>query len=78
MVAAAVEYGFRDLGLHRIDLAVFDFNTAAIRCYERVGFRREDLLRDSRRVGDDYWSLVIMAMFENDWRAMRQMREETA
>jgi len=72
MVEAAVEFGFGGIGLHRIDLGVFDFNQAAIRCYERVGFRREGLLRDSRRVGDTYWDLVVMALFDDDWRASRE------
>jgi len=74
MVGAAVDHGFGRLGLHRIDLGVFGFNEAAIRCYERIGFRREGVLRDCRRVGDSYWDLVIMALLEDDWRARREER----
>lgn len=72
LVAVVVDHGFRDLGLHRIDLGVFDFNQAAIRCYERVGFRREGLLRDSRRMGESYWSLIVMALLEDEWRRGRE------
>ncbi|MFN3653377.1 MAG: GNAT family N-acetyltransferase [Armatimonadota bacterium] len=69
MVREVTRRGFEELGLHRIALVVFDFNHAAIRCYERVGFRKEGHLRDARRSGDEYWSLYTMALLEDEWRA---------
>jgi len=33
-----VEYGFREMGLHRIQLSVAPFNPAGIRAYEKAGF----------------------------------------
>lgn len=68
MVRKIVEIGFEQLGLHRIELVVFDFNEAAIRCYEKCGFVKEGLLRDARRVGNEYWSLYIMSILESEWR----------
>ena len=35
-----VEYGFREMGLHRIQLSVAPFNPAGIRAYEKAGVRR--------------------------------------
>ena len=69
MVRRALQVGFDDLHLHRIDLGVFDFNTAAIRCYEAEGFAREGHLREVRRVGGAFWSLDRMAILEDEWRA---------
>jgi RimJ/RimL family protein N-acetyltransferase len=46
---------------------LFDFNEAAIRCYEKCGFVKERLLRDARRVGNEYWSLYIMSILETEW-----------
>ena len=54
--------------LHRIDLRVFDFNQAAIAAYERVGFKKEGLLRDACKVGEAYWSAWVMSMLEDEWR----------
>ena len=34
-----LEYGFRDLGLKRISLHAYTFNTRAIHIYEKCGFR---------------------------------------
>lgn len=69
VVRRALQVGFDELHLHRIELAVFDFNLAAIRCYAQEGFTREGHLREARRVGDAIWSLDLMAILEDDWRA---------
>lgn len=69
MVREATRIGFEELGLHRLSLVVFDFNQAAIACYERVGYRKEGLLRECRRLGDEYWSLYVMSMLATEWRA---------
>ena len=61
IMRAVLKVGFEKLGLHRIYLHVYDFNQAAIRCYEKVGFRQEGLLRDATRVGDSYWSAYVMS-----------------
>ncbi len=71
MVSQALGIGFDTLGLHRLDLNVFDFNHAAIACYTRAGLVREGLLRDARRVGDAYWSVVNMSMLAPEWPAHR-------
>ena len=71
MVRRALQVGFDELHLHRIELGVFDFNLAAIRCYEQEGFVREGHLREVRRVGGAFWSLDLMAILEDEWRARR-------
>lgn len=68
MVERALEYGFERLGLHRIELLVFDFNEQAVACYEKAGFRKEGLLRHARRFRDRYLNLVQMAVLEEDWK----------
>ena len=42
-----VGYGFREMGLHRIQLAVAPFNPAGIRAYEKGGFTEEGRLGES-------------------------------
>ncbi|RZK12629.1 MAG: N-acetyltransferase, partial [Hymenobacter sp.] len=49
MVRAVLRIGFEQLHLHRIDLGVYDFNHAAIRCYEKCGLRVDGVLRDVLR-----------------------------
>lgn len=38
-----VQIGFEQFNLKRIRLNVYDINNAAIRCYERVGFKKEKI-----------------------------------
>ena len=66
-VRQVLAFGFRELGLHRIDLRVFGFNTAAIRCYEGAGMVKEGLLRKTQRVGGQYWDSMIMAILREEW-----------
>ena len=67
MMRKILEIGFRDLDLHRVELNVFDFNSSAIACYEKVGFIREGLHRDVRRIGNGYWSLYRMSILKDEW-----------
>ena len=68
MIKAILKIGFEDLQLHRISLGVYEFNTAAIRCYEKAGFVTEGVMRDTLKYDDSYWSLVEMSMLEDEWR----------
>ena len=69
IVGELLGIAFRELSLHRVVLRVLDFNKGAIRCYENVGFRQEGLLRDIYKLGDEYWSLCVMSILEEEWRA---------
>jgi len=68
MMKAVLKIGFDELKLHRIGLGVYDFNTAAISCYEKVGFSKDGLLRDVKKYGDAYWSLFEMSILETEWK----------
>ena len=67
MMKAVLKIGFEELKLHRIGLGVYDFNTAAIECYKKVGFSKDGLLRDIKKMDNDYWSLVEMSILQNEW-----------
>ncbi|PFO65177.1 GNAT family N-acetyltransferase [Bacillus cereus] len=67
MMKAALQIAFEELKLHRVTLGVYDFNTSAISCYEKIGFVKEGLLRESKKVGETYWNLWEMSMLEYEW-----------
>ncbi|MAS36977.1 MAG: GNAT family N-acetyltransferase [Anaerolineaceae bacterium] len=65
----ALDYGFGVLRLHRISLGVYDFNPRAIHVYEnKLGFRREGVLRDALLWDGDYHDEIIMSLLEHEWR----------
>jgi len=72
LVRRVLTIGFDQLGLHRIDLVVFDFNTPAIDCYKKVGFTIEGHLREARRLGERYWSLYQMSILAPEWHSLRE------
>ncbi len=75
MVNAVLNIGFEELKLHRISLGVYDFNRAAIRCYEKCGFKKEGLMRDVLRYDDGtYWSLLEMGILEDEWKELHEKK----
>ena len=44
-----------------IDLNVYDFNTTAIRCYEKIGFKRT-AIQQTTNVNDQVWTSVRMLL----------------
>ena len=71
MIGEVLRIGFEELKLHRISLGAYDFNTAALRCYERSGFVHEGLQRDVLKYKDEWWSLIEMGILEDEWRALQ-------
>lgn len=75
MVRAALAYAFEVLRVHRAELGVFDANPRALALYERVGFRREGVHRESFAVpaelGGGYWSEIVMSVLAPEWTAGR-------
>src|SRR5579859_3247255 len=68
-----VNYAFRELGLYRVGLGVFGYNTRAIRVYEKLGFvyegaQREALYREGQR-----YDTLSMSMLRPEWEARLQL-----
>jgi len=63
-----LEYGFQELGLHRIELGVYSFNERAIRAYEKVGFVREGAEREAYFRHGEFHDHIRMSVLESEWR----------
>jgi RimJ/RimL family protein N-acetyltransferase len=71
MTAQVLDYGFNQLGLREIQLGVFDFNRAAIRCYEKLGFSQYEFRKDARQFEGEFWSLIMMKLSKDVWLELR-------
>ena len=71
LMQLAAQYIFETLQLDKASLGVFDFNTAAHRCYEKIGFKQEEILLDARQFGKEYWTLIEMSLLKSEWMALR-------
>jgi len=67
-----IEYAFGELGLHRLEADTHPDNHASTRSLERLGFRREGLLRERWLVGGEYGDSVLWGLLAEDWRARRR------
>jgi RimJ/RimL family protein N-acetyltransferase len=64
-----VDHGFRELGLHRIQLHVYAFNARARRAYEKAGFRAEGTKREAYYRNGRFHDVIVMSILESEWRA---------
>ncbi len=69
-----LDHAFGTLELHRVALAVFEFNERAIRAYRSCGFvvegrAREAIWRDGR-----WWDEITMSILDSEWIAYRRPR----
>ena len=70
-IRAVAEFCFDVLGLHKLSMRVLSFNTRGIRAYERVGFVREGLERESALIGGIWYDDVIVGLLKRDFDALR-------
>lgn len=70
-IRAVAEFAFDVLGLHKLSMRVLSFNTRAIRAYERVGFVREGLERESALIGGIWYDDMIVGLLKRDFDAVR-------
>lgn len=64
-----LNYGFNQLNLKSVNLRVFSYNTAAIKCYEKVGFKHAGRIRQTRFYNGDYHDEVIMDLLKSEFIA---------
>ena len=73
-----LDYGFATLGLHRVGLDVYSNNERAIRCYEKVGFRREGVRREARWWAGRWWDILDYAILEHEWNEKASLSPRNA
>ncbi|HLY28941.1 MAG TPA: GNAT family protein, partial [Aggregatilineales bacterium] len=60
-------YAFNELNLHRMEIEVFSFNAAAIRSYEKVGFKCEVTKRQAVYRDGAYHDVLMMGLLRQEW-----------
>jgi [ribosomal protein S5]-alanine N-acetyltransferase len=63
-----IDFGFREMGLNRIDALVMPENSASIRLLEKLGFHNDGLLREYENWGDKgYVDLFVLSYLRKEW-----------
>lgn len=67
----AVQIGFEELHMHKIQLRIAVGNTRSDRIAERLGFTKEGILRDEVKVGNRWLDHTVWSLLEPEWWAQR-------
>lgn len=63
-----VRYGFHELGLHRIGLQVWSYNSRALSAYRKVGFVEEGRRREVVFHQGRFYDEVLMGLLASEWQ----------
>ncbi len=62
-----LDYAFSKLLLHRVGLRVLSYNHRAIRCYEKCGFLKEGVQRQSAFVNNAWYDDIMMGVLASEF-----------
>lgn len=68
---ALCRFGFEEMNLHKIRLDVHAGNAGAMRTYERVGFRKEGVLREEAYRRGGYIDVIRMGLLRGELKPAR-------
>ena len=69
-----LDHAFGTLHLHRVALAVFEFNERAVRAYRSCGFTVEGRAREAIWRDGRWWDELSMSVLETEWRTRTDWR----
>jgi len=58
---------FDKIGIHRVTLECYSTNTRAVKFYERLGFKKEGVLRDAVLINGTYYDIFSFGMLKHDF-----------
>lgn len=65
-----LSFAFRQLNLHKVWLTVDADNQTAIRCYDRLGLRRDGVERDAIYRDGAYLDRIVMSILEDEFQSL--------
>ena len=63
----ALNWAFQMAGLHRVNVACFEYNPGAARLYEKLGFVLEGRKRQALWFHGRWWDLIELGVLEGEW-----------
>ncbi len=72
IVNLLLDYIFSRLKIVQVELNVFDWNTSAIKCYEKVGFTINPDKKLERRIKNETWTAINMTIDRGKWEVLQK------
>ena len=67
-LTALADFAFGTLGMRRLEADVDPSNARSMRALERLGFRREGLLRERWKINGELQDSVVLGLLSHEWR----------
>ena len=67
-----IDYGFKKLKLHRIELGVLEYNPRAMKVYKRLGFKKEGVKREHILFRGKYYDDIHMGLLAKEWKGNKK------
>lgn len=70
MLRLVLKYAFDITGVDSVQLNVFDVNSSARKCYAKLGFVEDNVIRDAFTYHKEMWARCHMVIQQKKWRRM--------
>jgi RimJ/RimL family protein N-acetyltransferase len=67
-IETLLSYLFYELDMNRVYLIADERNARALHCYEKLGFKKEGVLRQNRYKDGVYTNDVMMSLLKDEWK----------
>lgn len=68
-LTAALDWGFENMELNRVEAQVHPSNAASLKSLMRLGFTEEGCLREVAYWGGEYHNLLQFSVLRNEWKS---------
>lgn len=75
IVGLLLDFVFSNLNKTKVELNVFDWNIAAIKCYEKVGFIINADKKNERKIKNEIWTAINMTIDKSKWQELQAKKE---
>lgn len=65
-----LDFAFKELNLHRVQLTVFEYNEPAIALYQKLGFQREGTYREFMQRDGQRYDMYLYGLLAREWLGM--------
>lgn len=72
LVKLLLEYGFKELNLHKISVDVVVLNLSSIRCLEKNGFKLEGTLKEEMYIDGEFFDILKFGILQEEWMESKQ------
>ena len=68
-----MDWGFKELNIHRIVAFCHSSNAASVRVMEKLGMRQDGRLRETRWLNGEWWDEYVYAILEREWKTFKDL-----